>query len=146
MRIIIREAGVEYKTATSMTVRTPHEASNAVKEIKDSDTECFAVLYLNSKNGLIEADIISSGVIDACLVHPREVFRTAISKNAKAVILAHNHPSGDPSPSSEDIRLTRQIVEAGKVIDIPVVDSIIVGKDNDNPCSLREEGLVTFGV
>jgi DNA repair protein RadC len=79
------------------------------------------------------------------LVHPREVFRAAILDGAGAIILAHNHPSGDPTPSSEDIRITRQLVEAGKILDIEVLDHVVVGRGERPFLSLRESGLVSFG-
>ena len=82
-------------------------------------------------------------------MHPREVFRKAIRESSASVVLAHNHPSGDPTPSAEDVRITRQLVEAGRVIDIKVLDHVVLGRlsaDRDRAyVSLREEGLVDFG-
>lgn len=110
--------------------------------------EVFWVLLLDRKNKLkCEPLDISSGILDASLVHPREVFREAIRSAAAAVIVAHNHPSGDPVASAEDIRITKQLIEAGKVIDIKVLDHVIIGHDQPNSInfqSLRESGLVTF--
>jgi DNA repair protein RadC len=110
--------------------------------------EVFWVLLLDRKNKLkCEPLDISSGILDASLVHPREVFREAIRSAAAAVIVAHNHPSGDPMASAEDIRITQQLIEAGKVIDIKVLDHVILGHDQPNHKnfqSLRESGLVTF--
>ena len=141
MRVIIREAGVDYRIASDIKVSTPEDAALAAKEC-NGDTEVFCVLYLDSKNGLRSAEIVSSGVVDASLVHPREVFRTAIKRMASSVVLVHNHPSGDPSPSAEDLRITKQLVEAGKIIDIKVLDHIILG--NGRHFSMREEGVVVF--
>ena len=89
------------------------------------------------------------GVADSCLVHPREVFRGAIMKNACAIIVVHNHPSGDSAPSAEDVRITKQLIEAGKVVDIKVLDHVILcppsGDEGKGQCfSLREQGLCTF--
>lgn len=90
-------------------------------------TEKFIVLALNSKNELVSKAIISSGSICGAIVHPREVFRAAIASNAAAVIVAHNHPSGNPYPSKEDEIITKVLVESGEIIKIPVLDHIIIG-------------------
>ncbi len=112
------------------------------------EQEIFWVLLLDRKNRLkCEPLDVTSGIVDASLVHPREVFRVAIRGAASAIVLAHNHPSGDPSPSSEDIRITQQLVDAGAVIDIKVMDHVILGHSRSNKqnyYSLRESGLVTF--
>lgn len=106
------------------------------------------MLTLDTKYKLIDKHMISLGIVDACLVHPREVFRCAITDGAAAVVLAHNHPSGDPTPSREDIKITRQMIEAGRIMDIQVLDHIVLGRPSDqNPAgfiSLRESGLVSF--
>jgi len=91
--------------------------------------ECFTVLYLGTRNQLI-SDEVSVGILNASLVHPREIFNKAILNHASHVILAHNHPSGDPTPSNDDIVTTRRLVEAGKILGIAVVDHVIVTKDN----------------
>ncbi len=111
--------------------------------------EVFWVLMLDAKNRLKSHPIeVTAGILDASLVHPREVFREAIRNAAAAVVLAHNHPSGDPSPSAEDIRVTRQLVEAGSIVDIKVLDHVILGRagtiNKDGYLSLRESGSVKF--
>lgn len=108
------------------------------------------MISLNSKNQLINRHMVSLGLVDACLVHPREVFRVAIAEDgASAIVLAHNHPSSDPTPSAEDLRITRQLIEAGKILDVRVLDHVIIGRlGGSNSCpflSLRESGLCTFG-
>jgi len=112
------------------------------------EKEIFWVLILDRKNRLkCEAIDVTSGILDASLVHPREVFREAIRHAAGNIVLAHNHPSGDPTPSAEDLRITQQLVDAGKVIDIKVMDHVILGHGqptNKNYISLRESGLVSF--
>ena len=142
MRIIIAEAGVEYKTASERKICSPADVTGAMADMTGSLTEQFCALYLNTKNGLIAAEILTSGLVGECSVHPREVFRPAILRAAAAVILVHNHPSGDSQPSSEDLKITRQLVEAGKVIGIKVLDHIILG--DGKFLSMREEGLVEF--
>ncbi|NPV81938.1 MAG: JAB domain-containing protein [Firmicutes bacterium] len=87
-----------------------------------TDREIFSVLLLNTRNQLVGANIASIGTLNSSLVHPREVFKPAILANAFEVILVHNHPSGDPTPSREDIEITRRMVQAGNLLDIPVVD------------------------
>jgi DNA repair protein RadC len=85
---------------------------------------------LNTKNNLIEEPIlISKGILDVSVVHPREVFKPAIKNSASKIILAHNHPSGDPDPSSEDLEITKKIIKAGEEIGIKVLDHVIIGKE-----------------
>jgi DNA repair protein RadC len=132
-------------------VRTPADAARVLRgEAMTLDKEVFWVLMLDSKNNLKGKPIeITKGLLNASLVHPREVFREAIKLNVAAVVVVHNHPSGDPSPSAEDVRITKQLVEAGKVIGIKVLDHVILGKsqgdDASSVLSLRETGIVSFG-
>ena len=106
------------------------------------------MISLDSKNGLINRVMVSLGLVDSSLVHPREVFRTAIGDSASAIALAHNHPSGDTTPSAEDLRITRQLIEAGKIVGINVIDHVVLGRvrGNTGPAflSIRESGLCTF--
>jgi DNA repair protein RadC len=92
-------------------------------------TEQFRVVLLNSANQIIRIVDVSSGSLNAVMIHPREVFRIAIAENAAAVILVHNHPSGNVEPSREDCAITRQLVDAGRIVDIRVLDHIIIGGD-----------------
>ena len=129
-------------------VRTPADVCRVCADIAELAQESFHVLTLNVKNYLINRHLVSLGLADASLVHPREVFRAAIGQDgASALILAHNHPSGDTTPSSEDLRITRQLIEAGRIIDIKVLDHVIIGRpDNGGPgfVSMRESGLCAF--
>jgi len=143
MRVILREAGEEYRIAGDRRIRTLEDAAEAAREIVTSDTEVMVVLCLNTKMGLMSSEIVTSGLLDSSLVHPREVFRSAVKNNSATIVLVHNHPSGDPTPSAEDIRITRQLVEAGKIIDIKVLDHVVVSPPNSR-CSMREDGLVSF--
>ena len=102
--------------------------------------EHFAVMLLNTKNHVLSVHVVSIGSLSASIVHPREVFREAIQNAAASIILLHNHPSGDPSPSREDISVTERLVKAGKIMDIPVLDHIIIG--DDKYISLKEKGMV----
>lgn len=90
--------------------------------------EHFQILLLNTRRRLIRIEHISQGTLDTLLVHPREVFKMAIIANASAIVLAHNHPSGDPSPSDADIRVTRDLIRAGQLLKIDVLDHIIIGR------------------
>jgi DNA repair protein RadC len=106
--------------------------------------EQFQIVLLNTRRRLISVEMISSGTLDTLLVHPREVFQAAISANASAIVLAHNHPSGDPTPSEADIRVTRDLIRAGQILKIEILDHIILGQRSDERArdfvSLRELG------
>lgn len=91
------------------------------------NVESFQVLLLNTRRKLLRAEDVSQGLLDTLLVHPREVFRAAITANAAAVVLIHNHPSGDPTPSEADVKVTRDLIRAGQLLKIEVVDHIIIG-------------------
>ncbi len=129
-------------------IRTPEEAWAECREIRDLGHEIFLVLSLNIRNRMLDKRMVSTGIQDACLVHPREVFRTAISQSAATVVLVHNHPSGDPSPSAEDIKLTRMMIDTGRIIGIKVLDHVIIGRkfaDHTREfLSLRESGTCEF--
>ncbi len=132
---------------TDVFVRTPEDCWKACEEQAGYAQEAFTVLCLNTRNRLIAGGIITIGIIDSSLVHPREVFRKAIECQASAIILAHNHPSSDVSPSAEDVRITRQLVQAGQVIGIKVLDHVVIGKKTETSkgyMSFREAGLVEF--
>lgn len=103
--------------------------------------ELFVVLFLNTKHEVIAEKDVFKGTLDASLVHPREVFREAVRVSAHALILAHNHPSGDPSPSREDEAVTRRFLEAGRILGIDVLDHIIIG--DGRYVSMREMNLIT---
>jgi DNA repair protein RadC len=106
--------------------------------------ECFQVVLLNTRRRLLRVEAISQGTLDTLLVHPREVFRPAISANAAAIVLVHNHPSGDPAPSEADIKVTRDLIRAGQLLKIEVLDHVILGRRTpERPkdyVSLRELG------
>ncbi len=108
------------------------------------EAEQFQVLLLNTRKRLIRVEKISDGTLDTILVHPREVFKSAIAANAAAVVLAHNHPSGDPTPSEADIKVTRDLIRAGQLLKIEVLDHVIIGRAtkerSKDYTSLRELG------
>ena len=102
------------------------------------DCECMVVVFLNTRRRVKGHQLLSIGTLDTILVHPREVFRTAVVGSASALVLMHNHPSGEPQPSEADIKVTRDLIRAGQLLKIEVLDHVIVGKPNH--CSLRELG------
>ncbi|MEK7609675.1 MAG: DNA repair protein RadC [Patescibacteria group bacterium] len=111
------------------TIRNAKDAYDYLVDMRNLPKEHLRGLYLNSHNRVIADEVISIGTVNANVIHAREVFRPAIERNAVAVILAHNHPSGEVTPSAEDIQITRQLVQAGKILGIRVLDHVIITKD-----------------
>ena len=147
------EACAAYVQVSKPTIREPDAVYRVVRPIIDAATggdrqESFMILLLNTKNRLIVPPVEATrGLLDTSPVHPREVFREAVRQSAASAILAHNHPSGDPTPSKEDIDITRRLVEAGKILGIRVIDHVICGRPSDTSpgyVSLREKNLVSF--
>jgi DNA repair protein RadC len=146
------------KSALSLAVKLTQEVSRSMplmdtperiadllrEEMRIQRVETFYVVLLNTRRKLIQSLLISQGTLDTLLVSPREVFFPAIRENASAIILAHSHPSGDISPSSSDISATRDLIRAGQILKIEVLDHVIIGaRTTDRPCdflSLREAG------
>lgn len=123
------------------TIKGPDDAANLVmEEMRHYDREYFCALLLNTKNKVIAKKTISIGTLNASVVHPRELFKTAVKKSASAIILIHNHPSGDPTPSREDREVTRRLKDAGEIIGIEILDHIIIG---DNIfISFKDKGML----
>lgn len=123
------------------TIKSPDDVKNIVmEEMRYFDREHFRVIYLDRKGGMMEMQDISIGGLHSSIVHPREVFKVAVKKSAASIILVHNHPSGDPTPSTEDIEVTRRLIEAGNIMGITVLDHIIIG--DNTYCSLKTKGLI----
>jgi len=108
--------------------------------MEDLKREVFRIALLDAQNGLLHDRVISQGTLSASLVHPRDVFKPAILESAASVILLHNHPSGDPTPSREDIRLTRQLVECARLLDLRIHDHLVIGRGRF--VSLAERGVI----
>lgn len=122
-------------------IRSPKDIFHFLEpEFKFLKKEHFVCLFLNTKNKVICKEVISIGSLNATLVHPREVFHAAIKHCSASIICAHNHPSGDSTPSPEDVNLTKRLVEAGETIGIQVLDHIIIG--HNSYTSLREKNLM----
>ena len=143
---LVCEAGVQK-------IISPADAYRVCADIANLAQESFHVISLNAKNIMINRHLITLGLVDSAPVHPREVFRPAISDSASAVALVHSHPSGDPTPSAEDLKVTRQLIEAGNILGIRVIDHVIIGRvQTATPgdpqrqpfLSIRESGLCAF--
>jgi len=124
---------------------TPERIAELLREDhRHASAETFQVVLLNTRRRLIKIETLSQGTLDTILVHPRDVFRSAITANAAAVVIVHNHPSGDPSPSEADIKVTRDLIRAGQLLKIEVIDHVILGRaTSERPkeyASLRELG------
>jgi len=127
--------------ATKITVKSPEDViKTARNQLKGKKKEHFLVLCLDTRNHLIKTNTVSIGSLDCSIVHPREVFKDAISSSAASVIFIHNHPSGDPTPSEDDIKMTKRLIEAGEIIGIEVLDHIIIC-DNEH-LSMKAKNLV----
>jgi DNA repair protein RadC len=122
-------------------VASPQDVADyLMPRLTDPKKEHFFAVLLDVKSRVIRLHTVSIGTLDSSLVHPREVFKEAIAASSSSVIVAHNHPSGDPSPSSEDKKVTTRLVEAGKLLGIDVLDHIVFGEDQW--CSLKQLGLM----
>lgn len=136
-----RRAVSAQQTAKKLRVHSPQEiAQRYIPQMFDKKQERFYVILLDSANHIIREEKISDGILNSSLVHPREVFKPAIAEPAAAIILLHNHPSGNPEPSSEDVHITRQLIEASKIIGIPIHDHIIIA--GNSYTSFAERGML----
>ncbi|WP_132242043.1 RadC family protein [Marinisporobacter balticus] len=124
-----------------LNIRSSRDVANVfMEEMRYYKKEYFKSILLNTKNEIIITENISIGSLNSSLVHPREVFVSAIRKSASSIILIHNHPSGNPDPSNEDIKITKRLIEAGKIIGIEILDHIIIG--DGNYLSLKEISII----
>jgi len=124
----------------SVLLLSPKDVWDQLKDIRDNKKEHFVIFFLDARNQEIKREIISVGSLNANLVHPREVFEPAVRYLAAQVIIAHNHPAGDPSPSQEDSDITKQLVDAGKLLGIEIIDHVIVTKDGF--LSMKQKGIL----
>lgn len=128
------------KSEKEVYINSSQDIIKEVEHIKENKKENFIVLYLDARNKLIYKDTVSIGILNSNLVHPREVFEPAVRYLAAQIILAHNHPSGNPEPSEDDLVLTKKLVESGKILGIEVFDHIIVAKDGF--FSFKDKGII----
>ncbi len=141
------KAAIELGRRTALDVKikdyihSPEDVSRLlIDEMRYFDREHLYGLYLDRKGGLLSKEIISIGSLSSSIVHPREVFKSAVKCSASSLIVAHNHPSGDPTPSREDFDITRRLVEAGKIMGIELIDHLVIG--HKSYCSLKEKGAI----
>ncbi len=118
---------------------SPHQIFDIFRFIQSETKEYFFTVHLDGKNRIVAIDVVSIGSLNQSIVHPREVFKTALLSSAAAIILLHNHPTGDPGPSPEDIAITRRLKEAGDMLGIKILDHIIIG---ETYMSFVERGLL----
>lgn len=122
-------------------IRSPQDGANYVmEEMRFLSQEHFVCLYLNTKNQVLHKQTVFIGSLNASIVHPREVYKEALKRSAASIICIHNHPSGDPSPSREDIEVTKRLSESGKVLGIELLDHLIIGEQKY--VSLKEKGYI----
>lgn len=119
---------LQVKEGTGILVASPEQVFSLFGEEKAADRECFWVVHLNARNEVIEKELVAVGILNQAAVHPREVFKKAILNSAAAIILVHNHPSGSLEPSQPDLSLSDRLVDAGKLLLIPVLDSMIISR------------------
>lgn len=135
---MVRESSILYENRR---ISSPNEALEVFKTLlENSDREKLVVCCLNTKNEPTNLSIVSVGSLNSSVVHPREVFKTAVMSNAASIIVAHNHPSGDTTPSKEDINITERLKKSGEIIGVPLLDHLIVG--NNTYLSLKEDGYI----
>ena len=137
----VLEVQEKYEFLKNVQIKNPSTLIDAIRQlIGDEDREVLLVLCLNTKNKITAVHRCHVGSINASIVHPREVFKSAILNNAATIVMAHNHPSFDTNPSNEDVQVTKRIVEAGMILGIELLDHIIVG--NEEGISLKQLGYM----
>ncbi len=130
-----------YSDEPKRKIRSPADVHDLLyPKLREVKKEKLTVLYLDTKNQVLKEEVVSVGSLNANIVHPREVFKSAVMESSASVILTHNHPSGDPTPSREDIAVTEKLVEGGKILGIDVLDHVIIG--DGRYVSLKDEGYI----
>lgn len=137
---LVRES--DQPMSERVVIRQPQDAARLFYDmLHDKDREHFVILMLDTKNRVIGVNTVSIGILDSALVSPREVFKAAMLCNAASIIVCHNHPSGDPTPSQEDKRVTERLSEAGKILAIELLDHLVIGEAGTFR-SIREMGII----
>ena len=135
---MVKEASFLYQTRT---ISSPYDAYEMIKDqLQDLDREQFIIACFNTKNEPTNITVVSVGSLNKAIVHPREVFKTAILSNAASIMAFHNHPSGDTTPSQQDLQLTNRLYEAGELLGIKLLDHLIIGDGSFT--SLKEKGYL----
>lgn len=136
---MVKEKSIKYEKRK---ITSPSDAEILCRNfLEDSDREKLIAISLDTKNQPTNINVVSIGSLNSSIVHPREVFKLAILSNANSIIISHNHPSGDPTPSREDINITKRLKECGELIGINLIDHIIIG-DEGSFTSLKEKGII----
>lgn len=135
----VKEKGINYNIESIHSPESVYKILRDVLELDQEAQEKFGVLALNTKNKVVGIHIISTGSLNASIVHPREVFKSLMLNNACSFVAFHNHPSGDSTPSREDIEITKRLAEAGEIMGIDLLDHIIIG---DHYTSLKQMGVI----
>jgi DNA repair protein RadC len=130
----------KFKKEDSYIVRSPEDVAKYFEDLTLQNQEHFEAIYLNTKNIIISRKMVFKGSLNSSIVHPREVFREGIRLSAASVIVCHNHPSGNPDPSRQDVEVTKRLSEVGKMVGIELLDHIIIGQGKH--VSLKEKGYV----
>ena len=139
---MIKETSVLYSHQGNRKVDSPSQVLTLVNDfLAESDREKFLVICLNTKNEPTHISVVSVGTLNASIVHPREIYKLAFLANSNQIILCHNHPSGDTTPSQEDLQVTKRMVEAGNILGVSVLDHVIVGGDSCYT-SFKEKNLI----
>ncbi|MDP3996865.1 MAG: DNA repair protein RadC [bacterium] len=136
----LSKRAMEVNDTNLPTISTPKDVVAQLTELRHNKREHFVALYLNARNQLVHKEIISMGTLNANLVHPREVFEPALKHSAAGIMVAHNHPSGDPKPSEDDMEITKRLAEAGKMMGIELLDHVIIAANSH--FSFKDEKLL----
>jgi len=136
----LAKRALEVNDTNLPTISTPKDVVAQLTDLRHNKKEHFIALYLNARNQLVYKETISMGTLNANLVHPREVFEPALKHSAAGIMVAHNHPSGDPKPSEDDLEITKRLVEAGKMMGVELLDHVIIATSNH--FSFKEERLM----
>ncbi len=136
----LAKRAMEVNDTNLPTIVTPKDVVAQLSDLRHNKREHFVALYLNARSQLVHKETISMGTLNANLVHPREVFEPALKHSAANIMVAHNHPSGDPKPSEDDLEITKRLAEAGKMMGVEVLDHVIISTNNH--FSFKEEKLL----
>ena len=124
------ELEIRYLGQDQVELKEPKDVYHAMRDLKGWDKEVLAVFCLDTKNRIVSREIVSVGTLNSSIMHPRDIFRKAIARNCNAIIISHNHPSGNVEPSKEDDTVTKRINDAGDLLHIHLLDHVIVGRDS----------------
>ena len=136
----LSKRALEVNDTNLPTIVTPKDVVAQLTDLRHNKKEHFIALYLNARNQLVHKEMISMGTLNANLVHPREVFKPALKHSAASIMVAHNHPSGDPKPSEDDLEITKRLAEAGKIMGVELLDHVIITANSY--FSLKEKNLI----